>query len=727
MTNKQKAKVVNVVGFCGGGVFLALNLATNGKVPGGFIGGVLGYGMFGGLASLVVYGFMPKDQNADDSPPGKPNQVDQTCKGTVEQCRTKRERFLQRSMIFATVAFYTLAAAAAIWAGQWAGLAIAVVVLAVIGGAIALTRSLLLGIFLGYLRGNAIRVTENQYPQLNDLVTEVAGRFGMKSMPAVYVAQAGGTLNAFATRLLGRDFVILYSDLLEACTGDDEIRFLLGHELGHLALGHLRKRVWLLPSLFVPLLGGAWSRACEYSADRCGHEAAGNKTAALRGMMILAAGKGYGGKADPDRFIEQRKDESGFFMTLAHLSGTHPSLVRRAGALKEIGGQESLPRIRRSFWAYPFAIAIGNPQLPGSGLIAVGALIGALVTVPMKMTAREHAKQAVCQYHLKQIGMAISTYADENRRFPSADNIARVLEAYGLGQEALNCPITGKPYTISLSSQRDGSPIRMAHLVSGSFNMILAHESEPHGGARTVLFADNSTERIVLSAPIVWTCPSDFEEVRERSPGKCRHCGMGLMPVRPPESAIAPEVAGALEKARDLFHALFGGGETAVEAPAPREVEILQATPNDESPSRVNDINLSESRMEGRKERPSESVPDLSDWNDPYSRIAEYVIGRDELECFRVIKGYALAQTEASRFKKLEALMLHLQSIDGDSKEQKRQLRELKSEKDVERLVEELLSNPQRPEPVPPKKASRNPLENQLDILLELNQLKGKK
>ncbi|OWY23944.1 hypothetical protein C7N43_04745 [Sphingobacteriales bacterium UPWRP_1] len=61
MTDQQKQKVVNVAGFCGGGVFFLLNILT-GAVPGGYVGGVAGFIIFGGIAAFVVYVLMPEEK-----------------------------------------------------------------------------------------------------------------------------------------------------------------------------------------------------------------------------------------------------------------------------------------------------------------------------------------------------------------------------------------------------------------------------------------------------------------------------------------------------------------------------------------------------------------------------------------------------------------------------------------------------------------------------------------
>ena len=62
----KKEKIANVVGFIGGGVFFLLNIATEGKVPGGAVGGVLGYLIGAGLTYLV-FALVPAPKKPENS------------------------------------------------------------------------------------------------------------------------------------------------------------------------------------------------------------------------------------------------------------------------------------------------------------------------------------------------------------------------------------------------------------------------------------------------------------------------------------------------------------------------------------------------------------------------------------------------------------------------------------------------------------------------------------
>jgi Zn-dependent protease with chaperone function len=108
--------------------------------------------------------------------------------------------------------------------------------------------------FVTSIRGSAVRLGPEQFPELYARVEELARRFGIRRMPGVYLMQQDGALNAFAMRFLRSHMVVLLSDLLEACGDNQAARdMIIGHELGHIRAGHLRARWLLMPASFVPI------------------------------------------------------------------------------------------------------------------------------------------------------------------------------------------------------------------------------------------------------------------------------------------------------------------------------------------------------------------------------------------------------------------------------------------------------------------------------------------
>src|SRR5262249_1593873 len=158
---------------------------------------------------------------------------------------------------------------------QLRGVAIGFSILVWIAGTLAFGYGLLFAafvamghaIFLAYMRGNGVPPGPPHPPPLWDQGAAGSPELGLEAPPAAYLVQSGGTLNAFATKLLGRRFIILYSDLVDACEAGavtdgrpSEIDFVIAHELAHIAAGHLS--IWLTPFRIFPLLGPAYSRAC---------------------------------------------------------------------------------------------------------------------------------------------------------------------------------------------------------------------------------------------------------------------------------------------------------------------------------------------------------------------------------------------------------------------------------------------------------------------------------
>jgi Zn-dependent protease with chaperone function len=188
--------------------------------------------------------------------------------------------------------------------------------------------------FIATVRGNAVRVSPEQYGDLYARVERLCSRAGLTHMPETYVMQAGGSLNALATKFLRSRMIIIFSDLLEACEDDERAQdMIIGHEIGHIKQGHLDGYWFLLPGLWAPFLGQAYSRACEYTCDRYGYALAADRSAALKGLAILSAGRKYGPRVNYLALVKQREKLDTALMTLGTWFMSHPPMCDRIAAL----------------------------------------------------------------------------------------------------------------------------------------------------------------------------------------------------------------------------------------------------------------------------------------------------------------------------------------------------------------------------------------------------------
>lgn len=189
-------------------------------------------------------------------------------------------------------------------------------------------------IFVAHVRGNGVRVGPEQFPELDAAVRSLARRMELRPVPEVYVIQAGGSLNAFASKFLRSNIVVLFSDLLDACGDDTHARdMIIAHELGHVRAGHLRWAWFLLPGSIVPFLGTALSRAREYTCDAIGVQGAGSRDSAVLGLTILAAGAQHGRLVNRTAMARQKVDLNTGLMRLGEWFSTHPPLARRIAAI----------------------------------------------------------------------------------------------------------------------------------------------------------------------------------------------------------------------------------------------------------------------------------------------------------------------------------------------------------------------------------------------------------
>ncbi|PWJ45000.1 M48 family metallopeptidase [Sediminitomix flava] len=198
-------------------------------------------------------------------------------------------------------------------------------------GIIAFAQRFLHGLFIGMMKGNAVRLNKSQYPEIYDIVEKQSEEIGLKEAPEVYVAY--GPLNAFVTKFSRKKYLVLYSEVLETANAGnyDIMKFVIGHELAHIKRNHLGK-AWLFPSLFIPILSLAYSRACEYTCDRYG--AHFSEQGAFEGILALTAGPHIYAKISLKSFIRDAASQGGFFVWFTEKFSTHPHLVNRVLALK---------------------------------------------------------------------------------------------------------------------------------------------------------------------------------------------------------------------------------------------------------------------------------------------------------------------------------------------------------------------------------------------------------
>jgi Zn-dependent protease with chaperone function len=265
-------------------------------------------------------------------------------------------------------------------AAAW--LALTVTIVGILYGALILAFILMAhALFLANIKGNGVRVSERQLPDIHARVRAAAQKLGMTHVPDVYMMQSNGILNAFATKLLSRRFVIIYSSLADGCEDPRQLDFVIGHELGHLAAGHLKWNAFLAPYRLVPWLGAAYSRAREYTCDRCGMFVAGDLVQAARGLAVLATGGKHATQVDLAAFEEQRLESGSFWMSVFELVSSHPYLCKRAAALREWSQPGSVQPVGRSALAYPLAPLLGIAAAPASGAASAGLMIMVLMGV----------------------------------------------------------------------------------------------------------------------------------------------------------------------------------------------------------------------------------------------------------------------------------------------------------------------------------------------------------
>jgi len=276
---------------------------------------------------------------------------------------------------------------------------------------------------IAHLRGNAIRITPKQMPDLCERLYRCARKLGMKTVPEAYLVNGNGVLNAFATRFLGREFVVLMSDVVDSMESrPGALDFYIGHELGHLQRRHLTWSKILAPALFLPIIGAAYSRAREYTCDRHGLAVCDNPEDAQYGLVALAAGKRRWQAVNLEEYSKSAAATPGFWMSLHELLADYPWLSKRHAWLRAIGEQREPTLGRRNPFAYVISLLL--PRIPGLGIagsmvIVAYVAILAAIAIPAYQDYVQRAAAVTAMTDSAPYRQAIAQYGVAHQQWPT--------------------------------------------------------------------------------------------------------------------------------------------------------------------------------------------------------------------------------------------------------------------------------------------------------------------
>ena len=348
--------------------------------------------------------------------------------------------------------------------------------------------------FISYIKGTGVRITPEQFPDLHSRVVACSGKLGLPAAPEAYLLHANGVFNALATRFLGRNFIVLYADIVDALEARPEsLNFYIGHELGHIKRGHLTWGPWLWPAGLLPLIGAGYSRSREYTCDLHGAACCTASEDAHRALAALAAGGSRWKSINLNAYAGQ--NVGGFWMSFNELVADYPWLVKRMLRIDPATAAHRVARRHPLAWL----LALFVPRLgAGGSALAFVAIIGILAAV------------------------AIPAYADYMARVQVTDGLSLAAPAKACVEEF---------YTSRQTTPASNEDCNLAppDQISSAYTRSIAIEE---GGAITIRYQDLGVAAGIAGATLVlqaelddqgnfsWSCQYGTLEVKYR-PSAC--------------------------------------------------------------------------------------------------------------------------------------------------------------------------------------------------------------
>ena len=200
----------------------------------------------------------------------------------------------------------------------------------------------------GPIIASGIPINTNNYPELNKLVNECVEELNIKR-PYVIISSSISGLNAMAFGSDEEPYIAL-SPFMVRTMSPQQLKFIIGHECGHVAMGHMiYHTVVSIATLFasaVPIIGPivnkigalplkAWSRRSEISADRAGLLCCGDCQVAQRTLLQLEMPFMDADQIDLDEYVSNSSKylSKGIIRKINEFDDAHPIIPKRIHAL----------------------------------------------------------------------------------------------------------------------------------------------------------------------------------------------------------------------------------------------------------------------------------------------------------------------------------------------------------------------------------------------------------
>lgn len=221
----------------------------------------------------------------------------------------------------------------------------------------------------GRLIGSSVMIHEAQYPRVFSIVKRACAALEIP-MPLIFVRE--DYLVPVAALGFGEPYSLVLSSHYIEHFQDDELAFIIGRQLGHIAAGHTRF-ISLLSvngneNPLIALIFGPWLRICELTCDKVGLLVCGSLDAAARAIAISSFHH-FGRNVDMEQFAEQGREIAGdSVLRWGEWLGAEPYATRRIAEMRRFAQTQQYQRLEEWFLREAFE---PPPALPAPGRVTV--------------------------------------------------------------------------------------------------------------------------------------------------------------------------------------------------------------------------------------------------------------------------------------------------------------------------------------------------------------------